>query len=196
MPLDQPEVPHAERTAVPARYDPLAMCDGIAPSRSPVCGAPTSTVAQPCAGAASSKSSTPTPALRSVVQPGGSPSVQHSPCAVLGAVVNPQFSAENGRAQHPPSPMREATMPPKDSVSTMCSASSEGNECYTECPAVADAPSDTSRRATSPSSRSAAPAEAGTATGTASRLTRVSRREGRIQLSIGAEPRQRPARLR
>ena len=35
-------------------------------------------------------------------------------------------------------------MPPKDSVPTLCSASSEGDECYTECPAVADAPSDTS----------------------------------------------------
>ena len=144
MPLDQPEVPIAECTDIPARYDPLAMCDGIAQSRSPVCGAPTSTDAQPCASSASSKSSTPSPAMCSVALPGGSPTVQHSPCAVLGAVVNPQISAGNGRAQHPPSPMREAAMPPKDSVSTMCSASSEGNECYTECPAVADAPSDTS----------------------------------------------------
>ena len=144
MPLDQLEVSRVERSAFPVRYDPPAMCDGIASSRSPLCGAPSSTVAQPCAGAASHKSSTPTPALRSVVQPGGSPTVQHSPCAVLGAVVNPQFSTGNGRAQHPPSPMREAAMPPKDSASTMCSASSEGNECYTECPAVADAPSDTS----------------------------------------------------
>ena len=144
MPLDQPEVPCVERTAFPARYDPLAMCDGIASSRSPLCGAPSSTVAQPCAGAASHKSSTPTPALRSVVQPGGSPTVQHSPCAVLGAVVNPQISTKNGRAQHPPSPMREAVMSPKDSAFTLCSASSEGNECYAECPAVADAPSDTS----------------------------------------------------
>ena len=144
MPLDQPEVPRVERTAFPARYDPLAMCDGIASSRSPLCGAPTSTVAQPCAGAASSKSSTPMPALRGIEQPGGSPTAQHSPCAVLGAVVSPQSGTENGRAQHPLSPMCEAAMHPKDSVSTLCSASSEGDECYTECPAVADAPSDTS----------------------------------------------------
>ena len=144
MPPDQPEVPIAECTDIPARYDPLAMCDGIAQSRSPVCGAPTPTDAQPCASSASPKSSTPSPAMCSVALSGGSPTVQHSPCAVLGAVVNPQFSAGNGRAQHPPSPVREAAMSPKDSVSTMCSASSEGNECYTECPAVADAPSDTS----------------------------------------------------
>ena len=144
MPLDQPEVSHAERTAFPARYDPLAMRDGIASSRSPLCGAPTFTVAQPCASTASPKSSTPSPAMCSVALSGSSPTVQHSPCAVLGAVVNPQFSTDIGRSQHPPSPMREATMPPKDSVTTMCSASSEGNECYTECPAVADAPSDTS----------------------------------------------------